>query len=245
MTIAARPAVAAGGLACTGMDRSAPTFRSLPLWPLPLLASLVPLLATHLAWGLSLRADLIPACNPYWDGCVSISRAARHGLGNHLFRLAMLPCAAVQVLCWLAAAHWLRRDTGRPVRWLPWLGLVAGAFLGLYVAFLGTGGGVYGVLRAYGVTVYFGVTYLALLGVLRVLARQRPRPAVYRGLLLVAAGFMAIGVASVIASYVVTDPGQGDRWSNVLEWHLGLWLTAMFAVLARDWWRRGLRAGLV
>src|SRR3546814_3592088 len=101
----------------------------------------------------SLRADLIPACNPYWDGCVSISRAARHGLGNHLFRLAMLPCAAVQVLCWLAAAHWLRRDTGNPVRWLPWLGLVAGAFLGLYVAFLGTGGGIYGVLRAYGVTV--------------------------------------------------------------------------------------------
>src|SRR3546814_3311615 len=75
----------------------------------------------------------------------------------------MLPCAAVQVLCWLAAAHWLRRDTGNPVRWLPWLGLVAGAFLGLYVAFLGTGGGIYGVLRAYGVTVYFGVTYLALL----------------------------------------------------------------------------------
>src|SRR3546814_1971991 len=107
-----RSAAAAGGLACTGMDRSVPTFRSLPLWPLPLLAALVPLLAAHLAWALSLRADLIPACNPYWDGCVSISRAARPGLGNHLFRLAMLPCAAVQVLCRLAAAHWLRRAVG-------------------------------------------------------------------------------------------------------------------------------------
>src|SRR3546814_17911298 len=97
------------------MDRSVPTFRSLPLWPLPLLAALVPLLAAHLAWALSLRADLIPACNPYWDGCVSISRAARHGLGHHLFRLALLPCAAVHVLCWLDAAHWPRPDPGNPV----------------------------------------------------------------------------------------------------------------------------------
>src|SRR3546814_19826781 len=55
-----RPAAAAGGLACTGMDRSVPTFRSLTLWPLPLLAALVPLLAAHLAWALSLREDLIP-----------------------------------------------------------------------------------------------------------------------------------------------------------------------------------------
>jgi hypothetical protein len=226
------------------MDRSAPTYRSLPLWPLPLLAALLPLLAAHLAWWLSLRAELIPACNPYWDGCTSISRAARHGLGNPLFRLAMLPCATLQVLCWLAAAHWLRRATGNPVRWLPWLGLLAGIFLGLYAAFLGTGGGIYGTLRSYGVTVYFGATYLALLGVLRVLARQRPRPMVYRGLLLVAMGFMAIGLASVIAGYVVADPRQNDRWSNILEWHLGLWLTAMFAVLAWDWWRRGLRVGL-
>src|SRR3546814_8194565 len=53
---------------------------------------------------------------------------------------------------------------------------------------------------------------------------------------------MAIGLVSVVASYVVTDPGQGDRWSNILEWHLGLWLTAMFAVLARDWWRSDLRS---
>src|SRR3546814_20893913 len=126
-----------------------------------------------------------------------------------------------------------------------WSSDVCSSDLGLYVAFLGTGGGIYGVLRAYGVTVYFGVTYLALLGVLRVLSRQRPRPAVYRGLLLVATGFMAIGLVSVVASYVVTDPGQGDRWSNIPEWPPGLWLTPMFPVLARAWLRRPLRAGLL
>src|SRR3546814_20769412 len=120
------------------MARSVPTVRSLPLWPRRWLAALVPLLAAHLAWALSLRADLIPASNSYWDGCVSISRAARHGLGNHLFRLEMRPCAAVQVLFWLAAAHLLRRDTGNPGAWFPWLGLVCASFLVLYFAFPST-----------------------------------------------------------------------------------------------------------
>jgi hypothetical protein len=215
-----------------------------PLWPLPLLCALLPLAVVHLAWWLSVRDGWIPACNPYWDGCVSISRAARHGLGNHLFRLAMLPCATLQALCWQAAAHWLRRETGRPLRALPWLGLVAGAFLGLYAAFLGTGGGVYSALRAYGVALYFGGTCLALLETLRALAPLRPRPAAYRGLLAVALGFMAIGLASVFAGFTIGDPRALDRWSDALEWQLGLWLTAIYAVLAWEWRRRGLRVAL-
>ena len=36
-----------------------------------------------------------------------------------------------------------------------------------------------------------------------------------------------------------------DRWENALEWHLGLWLTAMFAVLAWRWWRERVRIALV
>ena len=35
-----------------------------------------------------------------------------------------------------------------------------------------------------------------------------------------------------------------DRWENALEWHLGLWLTAMFLVLAWRWWREGVRVSL-
>ncbi len=221
-----------------------PLRTSLPLWPLPLLAALLPLFVTHLAWWLSIRDGYIPACNPYWDGCVSISRAARHGLGNHLFRMVMLPCATVQALCWLAAALWLRRDAGAAARVLPWLGLIAGVFLGLYATFLGTEGKAYEVLRRYGINLYFGNTYLALLAVLYALSKPRPRPPAYVPLLTVALGFMAMGVASLVASYLVQDDAQRDRWENVLEWNLGLWLTAMFAVLAWRWWRDGLRLSL-
>ena len=79
-----------------------------PAWPLPLMAGVLPLLATLIAYTLSVRLGLIEACNPFIDGCISISRAARHALPNHLFRALLLPAAVLQALCWLLCAAWLR-----------------------------------------------------------------------------------------------------------------------------------------
>ena len=84
------------------MPRSA-----IPLWPLPLAVAVVLVVATHLAWLLSVQAGHIPFCVPYIEGCTSISRAARHGLGNHLFRLMVLPCALLVFLHWWLAGRWL------------------------------------------------------------------------------------------------------------------------------------------
>lgn len=215
---------------------------TLPLWPLPLLCALLPFAAAHLAWWLSVEEGLIVACNPYFDGCVSISRAARHGLGNQLFRMMVLPAAALQALCWLAVTLWLRQHGDR-ARLLPWLGLVAGAFLALYATFLGSEGKVYELLRRYGIYLYFGSTYLALLFTLRA-PSCRPQLRAYRPLLVVALGFMAVGLTSISVSYAVTGEALRDRWENVLEWHLGLWLTALFATLAWYWWRERLRLWL-
>src|SRR5690606_9868470 len=80
----------------------------LPLWPLPLLVALVPFVAAHVAYAISIDAGHVPACMPYVEGCTSISRAARHGLGNLVFRPLMLPCALLLALPWLAARRWLR-----------------------------------------------------------------------------------------------------------------------------------------
>ncbi|HEY0662278.1 MAG TPA: hypothetical protein VGD21_13270 [Lysobacter sp.] len=219
-----------------------PSRSSLPLWPLPLLCALLPFVAAHLGWWLSTEQGLIAACNPYLDGCASISRAARHGLGNHLFRMLMLPAATLQALCWLAVAQWLQRD-GDPVRVVSWLGLVAGVFLAVYATFLGSEGKVYELLRRHGVYLYFGSTYLALLFTLQVLSR-RPKVPIYRALLVVALGFLAVGLTSIGASYAVTSEALRDRWENVLEWHLGLWLTALFVTLAWYWRRERLRCTL-
>lgn len=213
-----------------------PRAGSLPLWPLPLLAALIPVVVTHLAWGLSLRDGHVPACVPYLDGCISISRAARHGLGNDLFRMFMLPCAALQALFWLAMRQWLRglgRSGGAA---LPWLGLLAAVFLALYATFLGSEGAIYQTLRRYGVTVYFAATYIALLLSLRALWRS-PAETAARPLLAVALGMLALGLASVAVSLGVDERELRNRLENILEWQLGLWLTAMFLVFAWHWRR--------
>lgn len=207
---------------------------SVPLWPLPVIIAVLPLVATWTAFALSAQAGFVDACNPFWDGCTSISRAARHGLGNHVFRAVMLPCATLQILFWLAARHWLRYDGRAGGRHLPWLGLVAGTFLILYATFLGTEGEIYQLLRRYGVTVYFAATYLALLQVLRATAGPTADSA-HRILVVIAAGMLVLGIGNVAVGAIVDTEAAKDRWQNVTEWHLGLWLTAMFAVFAWRW----------
>jgi hypothetical protein len=104
-----------------------------------MLAGLLPLLATAIAFELSLRLGLIPLCNPFLEGCVSISRAARHDLPNILFRALLLPAAVLQGACWLLCPAWLRSLGAAPDRLqrsLPALGFAAAIFLILYGSFL-------------------------------------------------------------------------------------------------------------
>lgn len=212
-------------------------------WPLPALAAFLPLLATAIAFVLSVRHGHIESCNPFWDGCTSISRAARHGLSNHLFRTLMLPCATLQIGWWWLCRYWLSSQ-GRPASpMIAVLGTTAGIFLILYATFLGTEGDIYRLLRRYGAIVYFAATYLAFLLVLRSLARP-PRPAVFAPLRVVAVGMLLLGIANPAASVLVADAALGDRLENVFEWHLGLWLTAMFGLFAWQWRRDGLVASL-
>ena len=221
---------------------------SLPLWPLALLAALLPAAAALLALWLAVRAGWAPACNPFIDGCVSISRAARHDLPNHLFRALMLPAATLQGLVWLLAARWLRAGLGStaPLRALAPLGLAAAAALVLYVSFLGTEGPVYRGLRQYGTVVYFGFTCLCLLlageGMLRLAASRRvtlPR-ALPAALTVLAALLVALGLVNALVA-ALFDAKVKARIENVTEWWGALVFVLGFAALALAWRRLGLR----
>src|SRR5690606_26929280 len=152
------------------MRMTRPAAGSFPLWPLPLAVALLFAVAAHVALWLSIRDGWIEGCVPYLEGCTSISRAARHGLGNHVFRLMVLPCAALVGLHWWLAARWLGRGGA-----VAWLGAVAALALAVYATFLGTDGEAYRFMRRYGVVCFFGFGYLAQLGFLRGLhADTRP-----------------------------------------------------------------------
>ncbi|MCL1633806.1 hypothetical protein M2650_03985 [Luteimonas sp. SX5] len=216
-----------------------------PLWPLPLAIALVMLVATHLAWMLSVQAGYVPLCNPYWDGCTSISRAARHGLGNHLFRLMMLPCAVLQGLHWWSARDWLRlqRPGANGGGALLPLGIGAALSLAVYATFLGTEGEVYRFLRRYGVIVYFACSYLAQLVFLRQLRRrglaQGPLPGV---MLVICVTMLLLGVINAVLAAVASERLK-DVMENALEWQFGILLVAWFVAQAWLWRRSGYAFG--
>ncbi|UOV01998.1 hypothetical protein [Pseudoxanthomonas mexicana] len=208
----------------------------LPLWPLPLLIAVLFLVAAHAAYLLSIQAGRVPACMPYVEGCVSISRAARHGLGNHLFRMLVIPCAVLHALVWWLARHWLRGG-----RLMLALGAMSAMALAVYAAFLGTEGEAYRFLRRYGVVVYFGFGYLAQLALMQRAARRGALPAgVIAALSWIAVAMLGLGLANVVAGLAVPDPAAKDRWENVFEWWLGLLMVGWYAVLACGWKRLGL-----
>jgi hypothetical protein len=211
-----------------------PPSRACPGGLLPALCALLPLLATTVAWSLSVRDGWIDACNPFWDGCTSISRAARHGLGNTVFKALVLPAAALQALFWIRCSRWLAAGGRVGGFAVAALGVVAGLALALYASFLGSEGEIYRALRRYGVTVYFASTYLALLLALRGLARA-PADRAAAALRGIAVVMLLLGLASTAVTAAGVDGALRDRIGNALEWQLGVWLTAMFVVFAWRW----------
>src|SRR5690606_17293494 len=183
----------------------------------PLSVAVLFTVAAHLALWLSIRDGWIEACVPYVEGCTSISRAARHGLGNHVFRLMVLPCAALVGLHWWLAARWL----GRGAAVVAWMGAAAAMALALYAAFLGTEGEAYRFLRRYGVVCFFGFGYLAQLVFLARLRAGGQGGAPVCAMLAVALLILALGLANVATGALVDDGRLKDRIENVLAWQLG------------------------
>ncbi len=216
-----------------------------PFW-LALLCGIVPIAATHGALLLNL---LSPGgalaetyrCMPYWDGCVTISRAVRSGPGLQLFRALMLPTAAVLALTWICVAPWLAGllpGSKARARNIAVTGVIGALFLVLYVSALGTEGPWYGWMRRYGVVMYFGLTALAQLLLvhalwpLRIQVHTRQLHGPLRALFALVCVEWLGGLASVAKRALLTDPGLIDRVENVIEWWFALALSAAFVALA-------------
>lgn len=236
---------------------SRPPEGGLALWPLPLVAGLLPLLATAVAATISMQQGLVPSCNPFVDGCTSISRAARYELANHVFRALMLPAAVLQAVTWLLLARWLRELAAGTapglrlpgLRWLAGLGITAGMALVTYGAFLGTEGAVYRLLRQYGTVVYFGFTCLNMIiagGCIQRLIDAGRLPLARRtghALTALAATLVGLGLLNAAMAPLLGPEGK-LRMENVTEWWGALIFVVVFCILAFAAWRARLKLAL-
>lgn len=200
------------------------------------LAAILPFVAANVAYLISATAELVPWCFPYVEGCTSVSRAARSGIANPVFRGIMLPFAVVLVLYWWLTAEWLRgfapeRPTLR--RTMLAFGCGAAVFLVLYATFLGVEGEFYQWMRRYGITVHFSCTVLAQFLLARVLVTDTRLPAwLRRSKLALCAAMLGLGLASIPLQHFVQDRTAA---LNAIEWSYSVLMLAFYPLTGEAW----------
>jgi len=200
------------------------------------LAALVPLVAANAAYLISASAELVPWCFPYFEGCTSVSRAARTGIASPVFRGLMLPQAVILALYWWLCAEWLRGFAPQRVRTRRTIlafGLLAALFLVLYATYLGVRGGFYEWMRRYGITVHFGATVVAQFLLTWVVVRDLRLPQWIRhGKLGLCAAMLILGLASIPLQHLLPNK---DAAINALEWSYSVLMLAFFPLTGEAW----------
>lgn len=211
---------------------------------LPLVTGLVPIITVFTCYWIAIHTAGIPSCNPFIDGCTSVSATGRHPPASYLFKATMLPQSILLSAYWLYSVAWLRAleaAAGRPRRSGSAIGIVGvtGAlFLILYVTFLGSEQPFYEFMRRYGVYLYFALNVIAqLLLAYRVLPLGRQladtRLLFLTKLQLVLAWVpFAIGALNLILKAVLENSRPAE---NRIEWIFAILMQIYFLVSYFSW----------
>jgi len=213
---------------------------------LPLLAGVLPVSAVFGAYWLGVQHDILPACNPWLDGCTSISSTGRHPPGSYLFRAVQLPSAALLAVIWFLCKEWLTQLTHRAFPKAQNVMFVCGAIgslaLIVYVTFLGTTEPFYEFMRRFGIYFYFLGTAIAqlLLSIMlasyaKVASANSLRRISQQMLALVALP-LVLGILNLILKAVMDD---ANAIENSIEWIAALSMQAWFVLLYVAWRRSG------
>lgn len=217
----------------------------MPLRLLPLVAGLAPLLTVFACYAIAIETAGLPSCNPFLDGCTSVSATGRHAPASFLFRAVMLPQAIVLAGYWLASVAWyraLRESLGQDTRSggaIGWFGVTGALFLLPYVTFLGSEEPFYEFMRRYGIYLYFLLNVVA-----QIIAASRTLPlvrqlgfsrcvVVARTQLALAWIPFALGALNLVLKAMLED---SDAAENRIEWIFAL-LMQLYFVLSYVSWR--------
>mgnify|MGYP002624669441 CR=1 FL=1 len=213
-----------------------------------LAVSLVPFAAIHVCYVLAASNGHVPWCIPYLEGCSAISAAGREPPESIVFRVTVIPSAALMLVFWPLVDAWLRTLGSRAPR-MRGLTLLFGciAALGLiaYASVLGEIGEGFGRQRRIGVRLFFGFTILAqLLMALQAerLGRQNGHSALVRTARLLLGVSAATVLLGLLSLYLWAEYEGFEDIEHVFAW----WVT--FLVLLHPlgvwtmWRETGFRA---
>lgn len=201
---------------------------------LPLIAAFSPLVGITLAYWLGAQHEHLPNCNPWLDGCTSISSTGRYPPGDRVFRAILLPQAAWLALTWYFAVLWLRAHATdlRGERIILPVGVAGAVALVFYVSYLTSNDPFYLVMKTYGIYLYFIGTALAQVAVTALMVPSRLRNIM---LFLCIAPF-ALGLVNFAQKAMITDINSIE---NRIEWISSLLMQLWFIALYVAWRRTG------
>lgn len=217
---------------------------------LPLIVGLLPVVTVFTSYWIAIQTAELPACNPFIDGCTSVSATGRHAPASYLFKGAMLPQSILLAVYWLCNVAWLRAISGKPHdrrigHAVGVMGVTGSLFLILYVTFLGSDVPFYEFMRRYGVYMYFALNVLAQIGLaMRVLpvARLLNLPhivALTKLQLLLAWIPFGLGVLNLLLKATLEDSGAAE---NRIEWIFAMQMQIYFVITWFLWRATGFRA---
>lgn len=213
---------------------------------IPLLTALLPIVGINIAYVIAASLEHVPACFVYLEGCTTISSTGRAAPESLWFRATIIPTAVLTMICWRLVGSWLKcleKELYQGSAVIQILGILAAVFLIVYTVALGFIGPEYVVQRRFGVTLFFGFTFLAQILLARRLWHisinfplRYPRKLASLKIILswfiLVVGLISIPVSNLIGS---------DIPENIVEWNFSLLIYCYFLLIYLGWKATGFK----
>lgn len=214
------------------------------LW-LPLLCSLLPLVALHAGFIVAAQSGLVSWCMPYWDGCTSVSKVGRELPVTLIYRGLIIPGMVMGILFWLLMPSTLVSRSKQPVnRSMRFCGALGCLFFVVYCVALGEQDRVYRLFRYAGVMFGVGFTVAAQVLMTRRLRREYSiAGGALRAMTICLWCYLILAVFSVIGQLLLPELYENQIRSS-LEWWLFLLISFWYLFVSILYSQEGVRLGL-
>ena len=187
-----------------------------------LLVSIIPFIAIHLSFILSVQNEYLSLCNPYIDGCYSISRVARQPSSIIIFKVLMLVSALSLFFLWPRLFKPKHNKT------LILIGRIGSLFLIAYIVALGEEGFLYELMRRFGVFIFYIFTLISQ-WVFTFYADIRKRKFFIKNFLINIIVFLEFLAFLLAIPFFLFVKNYGYV-ENIIEWWITLLITLWFFI---------------